>query len=415
VDYSGLNDAQLRLAKEFKDIIRIPHANGEWHQIAEAFPEIKDSAGKIDKEVAKLRASRWPEPKIRALYDMGGRPSPVYLLRRGDAKALGQRVYPDVPQLFSTTLEPLQIYSPRPNETSGNRLAFARWLTQPGHPLTSRVMVNRIWLNHFGHGLVTTPANFGHTGSEPSHPELLDWLSTEFVRNKWSLKSLHRLMMTSSTYRQSSRVSTRAKEMDPKNTFLSRMYLRRMDAEMLHDSVLSVTERLDPTSFGRPAPVTKQKTGEIVPDGSSNGWRRAIYTLKKRRDPVTILEVFDAPQLSPNCTKRSNSTVAPQALHLMNGSALLQHARFLAGRLSEQHPDDVPGQVKSAYEQVLTRTATAHEIDQAKVDLARLTTHWTTHLTAIKHDAPRPMAARWMAMGSFVHALLNSPEFIYID
>ena len=415
VDYSGLDEAQLRLAKKFKDIIRIPHSNGEWHQIAEAFPEIKESAGKINKELTKLRASRWPEPKIRALYDMGGQPSPVYLLRRGDAKALGERVYPDVPQLFKTTLEPLQVYSPRPDETSGNRLAFARWLTQPGHPLTSRVMVNRIWLNHFGHGLVMTPANFGHTGATPSHPELLDWLSTEFVRNKWSLKSLHRLIMTSSVYRQSSRISAQAKRLDPKNTLLSRMNLRRMNAEMLHDSVLSVTERLDPTSFGRPVTVTKKKTGEIVPDGSSNGWRRAIYTLKKRRDPVTMLEIFDAPQLSPNCTERTDSTVAPQALHLMNGSALLQHARFLAGRLVEQHPNDVPGQVQSAYEQVLTRAATAQEVDQAKVDLAELTTHWKTHLTTVKYDGPRPVAARWMAMGSFVHALLNSPEFIYID
>ena len=99
----------------------------------------------------------------------------------------------------------------------------------------------------------------------------------------------------------------------------------------------------------------------------------------------------------------------------MNGSALLQHARFLAGRLVEQHPNDVPGQVQSAYEQVLTRAATAQEVDQAKVDLTELTTHWKTHLTTVKYDGPRPVAARWMAMGSFVHALLNSPEFIYID
>ena len=406
---------QKYLAQKFKSVLQIPNADGEWHQIAEAFPEIKEEAGKINREIMALKVKRWPEPKIRALYDMGGDPSPVYLLRRGDAKAIGDRVYPSAPAVFSAALEPLEIRSPRPGKTSGNRLSFARWLTQPNHPLTARVMVNRVWLHHFGRGLVATPANFGRTGSPPSHPELLDWLAAEFVENQWSIKYLHRRMMTSAAYRQTSLVSEKARTADPKNILLSRMPLRRMDAEVLHDSILRVTERADLTSFGRPVAVTKKDNGEIVPDPGENGWRRAIYVLKKRRAPVTMLEVFDAPQLSPNCTERAESTVAPQALHMMNGSAIWQHARFLAGRLIERRPGDSAKQIDALYEQVLARPATQKENELARRDLAQLASHWESHLETNRHSGPRPAAARWMALGSVVHALLNSPEFVYID
>ncbi len=406
---------QKYLAKKFRSLLQIPNANGEWHQIAEAFPEIKEEAGKINTEIMALKAKMWPEPKVRGLYDMGGDPSPVYLLRRGDAKAIGDRVYPGAPTAFPASLEPFEIRSPRPGKTSGNRLAFARWLTQPNHPLTARVMVNRVWLNHFGRGLVSTPANFGQTGSRPSHPELLDWLATEFVRNKWSIKSLHRLMMTSSAYRQTSLVSEQARSGDPKNILLSRMPLRRMDAEVLHDSILRVTERVDLTPFGRPISVTKKDNGDIVPDAGKQGWRRAIYVLKKRRTPVTMLEVFDAPQLSPNCTERVESNVAPQALHLMNGGAILDHARYLAGRLIEQYPGNPTEQLDRLYEQVLARPATEQENAHARDDLVELTKHWKTHLEDTRYNGPRPPAAQWMALGSVVHALLNSPEFVYID
>ncbi len=406
---------QKYLAKKFKSLLQIPNADGEWHQIAEAFPEIKEEAGKINTELMALKVKMWPEPKVRGLYDMGGDPSPVYLLRRGDAKAIGDRVYPGVPTAFPTSLEPFEVRSPRPGKTSGNRLAFARWLTQPDHPLTARVMVNRVWLNHFGRGIVATPANFGHTGSPPSHPELLDWLATEFVRNKWSIKSLHRLMMTSSAYRQVSIVNEQARAADPKNILLSRMPLRRMDAEVLHDSILRATERVDLTSFGRPVSVTKRDTGDIVPDSGKDGWRRAIYVLKKRRSPVTMLEVFDAPQLSPNCTERAESTVAPQALHMMNGDALLQHARFLAGRLIERHPGDASKQIDALHEQILSRPATEQENAHARDDLVELASHWETHLQDTRYNGPRPAAAQWMALGSVAHALLNSPEFVYID
>ncbi len=406
--------AQNTLAVEHEELLKIPNADGEWHQIAEAFPELKDTAGVINTRIKDLKSVLIPEPKIRAAYDMGGAPSRTYLLQRGDAQAIGQRVKPGVPRMLAAKVAK---YEPRPPRegTSGNRLEFARWLTQPGHPLTSRVMVNRIWLNHFGRGIVSTPSNFGLTGAVPTHPELLDWLATEFVSKGWSIKAMHRLIMTSGAYRQSSEVDQEAADADPDNTLLSRMPLRRMDAEVLHDSILRVTGRLDSERFGRPVKVTKKENGEIVPDATEAGWRRAVYVLRKRRLPVTLLEVFDAPKPAPNCTERRESNVAPQALQMMNGEAALEHARYLAGRLIDEHSGKSETQVAAAYERILSRPATDREVRLASADLAALNAHWLGHLDETRYVGPRQAAARWMALGSLTHALLNSAEFLYID
>ena len=405
---------QNALAKEHEALLKIPDADGEWHQIAEAFPELKDTAGAINTRIKGLKAELIPVPKIRAVYDMGGEPSRTYVLQRGDAQAIGQRVLPGVPRMLAARTAPFEASPPR-DGTSGNRLAFARWLTQPDHPLTARVMVNRIWLGHFGRGIVPTPSNFGLTGAPPSHPELLDWLSTEFVREGWSIKAMHRLMMNSAAYRQTSTVDPRAARADPQNTLLSRMPLRRMEAEVLHDSVLRVTGRLDPERYGRPVKVTKRENGEIVPEATEAGWRRAVYLLKKRRMPVTILEVFDAPKPAPNCTERRESTVAPQALQMMNGDASREHARYLAARLIDEHPGERETQIREAYLRVLSRPATPEEVRLASADLAALGEHWRGHLDASRYVGPRGEAAGWMALGSLTHALLNSGEFAYID
>ncbi len=405
---------QRMLAKAHEDLLKIPDADGEWHQIAEAFPELKETAGPVNTRIKELKAELVPEPRIRAVFDMGGEPSATYLLQRGDAQSIGQRVGPGVPRMLSSGLDPYRPEPPREG-TSGNRLALARWLSRPGHPLTSRVIVNRIWLSHFGRGIVATPSNFGLTGAAPTHPELLDWLATELVRQDWSLKAMHRLIMTSAVYRQSSKVGPLAGRLDPDNALLSRMPLRRMDAEVLYDSVLRVTGRLDPERFGRAVKVTKRDNGEIVPDAIGDGWRRAVYLLKKRRMPVTLLEVFDAPKPAPNCTERRESNVAPQALQMMNSSAVLEHARYLAGRLTDEHPDESGAQIAAAYERVLSRPPTEAEARLAQDDLSALEGHWLAHLAGERYAGPRRAAARWMALGSLTHALLNSADFLYID
>ena len=195
------SDVQKYVAEKFQDVLKITVAD-LTKRFDEFSAEIKKTQQAINEKKSKLR----PKPQIRALYDMGGEPSAAYLMLRGDAQTPGERVEPGVPSVLRVGLAPYTVVPPKANsESSGRRLALARWLIQPNHPLTARVMVNRIWMHHFGRGLVASAANFGRTGTPPSHPELLDWLATEFVRSGWSMKAMHRLIMNSNAYRQSSR------------------------------------------------------------------------------------------------------------------------------------------------------------------------------------------------------------------
>jgi hypothetical protein len=193
------------------------------------------------------------------------------------------------------------------------------------------------------------------------------------------------------------------------------MPLRRLDAEALYDSILRATGRLDPTPFGEPDPVEVLASGEIVVKSAKKGRRRAIYILRRRKTPVTLLDVFDLPQLNPNCTLRGLSTVATQALQIRNGETVRGHARFLAGRLMDQHPRNAGEQIDQLYLRILTRLPTTQERAQAFEALKKLIRQWRNHLEAEDQDAPRGAAAEWSALGSLAHALLSSAEFLYVD
>ena len=187
-------------------------------------------------KVKALRARLLPEPRVQALWDRG-QPSPTYLYRRGDPQSPGRLVGPGVPSVLTDGKTPFEVKPPWPDaKKTGRRLAFAKWLTQPEHPLTARVLVNRLWKQHFGRGIVTTLGNFGKAGAPPSHPELLDWLAVEFVKNGWSIKKMHKLMMMSAAYRQSS--ATRSAELrirSEEEALFARMPLTRLDAEALRE------------------------------------------------------------------------------------------------------------------------------------------------------------------------------------
>lgn len=388
-------------------------------KLLEAQPKEEEKAkpevDRLTKAIAEQKAKLKPKPEIRALYDMGGEPSPVFLLKRGEAQQLGERLDPQVPAVLHQA--GLQAYKPEaPYEgTSGRRLAFARWLTQPHHPLTARVMVNRLWKHHFGRGIVETVSNFGRTGALPSHPELLDWLATEFVQQGWSLKKMHKLMMTSAAYRQASTASAAAQAADPENRLLSRMPLRRMDAEQLHDSMLLAVGRLSRERFGPAVPVETRPGGEVVEKASKDQWRRAIYLLQRRTTPVTMLEAFDLPPMSPNCSERPHSTVSTQALEMRNSPVVTEHARYLAGRLLDTYGNDTARMVEEAYLRMLSRKPSAEETVRAVKAIDRLEREWRTHLEEQKATAPHAVTARWQAVGDFVHAMLSSAEFIYVD
>lgn len=377
--------------------------------------ELKPQLEEYTKSLAELKKKLKPKPAVRALFDMGSDGSPTYVLRRGNAETIGERVYPGVPAVLRAGLPEYDPEIPAGRtDTTGYRLALARWLTHPEHPLTSRVLVNRVWMHHFGRGIVSTPADFGRTGARPSHPELLDWLATWFVDQDWSLKSLHRLMVTSTAYRQSSRRGLQG-EADPEGHLWSRMSLRRMQAEVLYDSMLRATGRLDPERFGPADAVEKMDDGEVVAKGTKQGWRRAIYTEKRRLTRMTFLDLFDAPQMAPNCTERISSNVAPQALQLMNGFLARKLSRHLAGRLVDAHPGRVEDQIRELYLRVLTRTPTPEETQMTLESLSGLAEKWTHHLESEQDEAPRRTTAHWSALASVSHALLTSAEFSYID
>ena len=402
--------AQKYLAGKFRDTLKISDDD-----LGKRFPELKTQTAGLKEQIENTKKKLKEKPQIRALYEMGGEPSPSYLLRRGEAQSIGEAVEPGVPAVLKTGLAPYKAQAPWP-DSSGRRLALARWLVQPNHPLTARVMVNRIWMHHFGRGLVANPANFGRIGTPPSHPELLDWLATEFVRARWSIKAIHRLIMTSTAYRQSSHFDPDAQSRDPENVMLSRMPMRRMDPEQLYDSIQKVTGQLDETAFGPPMPVEIKPAGEVVGSGSRRkGWRRSIYMLQRRSTPITMLEVFDLPPLSPNCIQRSYSIVPTQELELTNSEVMRDRARYWAGRLIDEFGVNREKQIEQIYLRAFARRPTGEEARLAIRDLEELSRQWYAHLGDEKFDAPRAASGEWAALADFCQAILGSPGFSYID
>jgi cytochrome c553 len=376
-------------------------------------------------EAQKAAGGKAPEPKIQAVWDRG-EPSPTYIYRRGDYLMPGALVGPGVPSVLTDGKTPFEVTPPWPGaKQTGRRLAFARWVTQPDHPLTARVVVNRIWRHHFGTGIVPTLANFGRAGVPPTHPELLDWLARELANpdravggkaagdaQPWSLKHLHRLIMTSATYRQSSTVTAQAKKLDPTNALYSRAPLVRLDAEAIYDSLLLVAGKLDETRGGPADAVRARADGLVTPDGTAKGWRRLVYVQQTRKQPATHAETFDFPQMNPNCIERRDSTVALQALHLMNNGMVEQLAGEFAKRIRRAAGGDRDKQIDMVYLIALSRSPTDEEKALARDALRDLTATWEKQLAASK---PTRDAIELKALTNYCHAILNSAAFLYVD
>ncbi|MGH7136977.1 MAG: DUF1553 domain-containing protein, partial [Pirellulales bacterium] len=339
---------------------------------------------------------------------------PTYIYRRGDPTSLGPLVGPGVPAVLTGGRTPFNPQPPWPGaKQTGRRLAFARWLTEPDHPLTARVAVNRLWKHHFGTGIVKTLGNFGKAGAPPTHPELLDWLARELVRQGWSIKAMHRLMMTSSTYRQASAVTAQHLASDPANALYSRMPMVRLDAESLYDSLLVVAGRLDETPFGNADAVQARPDGLVTPVATAQGWRRLIYVQQLRKQVVTHLENFDFPQMSPNCLERRESMVAPQALHLMNNGMVMELAEHFASRVKAEVGSDAAKQVERVYLLALGRPPSDDEKTLCLEGMNQLVAQWDKHQEAA--GAPDSEAARSKALTAFCHAIVNSAGFLYVD
>ena len=281
----------------------------------------------------------------------------------------------------------------------------------------ARVLVNRFWLHHFGQGLVLTPGDFGIKGDRPSHPELLDWLARDFMDEGWTLKRLHRMIVTSTAYRQSSVRRPELDAVDGDNRLLGRMNVRRLEAETMRDAVLAVSGKLVDKPFGPPVPVSPDDVGQIVlaidtrdsagrPSGKvepigDNEFRRSIYVQVRRSMPLGVLEPFDLPRMTPNCEKRAVSTAAPQSLLMMNNPFVIQQAELLASRVREKAGDG-PGSPGEHWPGDRFSAVHPTESDvQAGVEFLTM-----------PGETPEAQSA---ALNHFCHALLSSNGFLYVD
>jgi hypothetical protein len=311
------------------------------------------------------------------------------------------------------------------------RLDFARWLVSPRHPLTSRVTVNRLWGQLFGAGLVRTPADFGAQGEPPTHPQLLDWLATEFMRTGWDVKRFVRLLVTSRTYRQSSDVSPALLEIDPANKLLARAPRLRLDAEVLRDQALALGGLLQPKMGGPPVrPYQPSNIWEPVAFGGSNTkvyvqdhgdalYRRSLYSFWKRTAPAPAMSTFDAPSRENFCVARGRSNTPLQALALMNDVQQFEAARAFAERLLVRTSSE-SGRLTHAFQCATARPPTAQEAALLADTLARHRAHFAQHAEeasrVITNGESKPSAVlppvEFAAWTMVANLLLNLDETI---
>ena len=323
------SDKQKQLLKQH------PSVNISPGVLYQYLPKAAEELKEFDKRAANIRSKKPKEEFLRALVERENHVPVTYLFHRGDHRQPKQGIAPAGLTVVSPEGQRRLFAENNPSlKTTGRRLAFARWLTSGQHRLVARVIVNRVWMHHFGQGIVPTPADFGRLGTQPTHPELLDWLSDEFVRRRWSLKELHRLILTSTAWRQSSRSAADQTSLDPGNRFYARRSVTRLEAEAVRDRMLTVSGNLDRTCFGPPLGIKKDDSGQVVVDGEQK--RRSLYIQVRRSQPLGMLQAFDAPVMEVNCERRPVSTVATQSLILMNGAFTWKQARSLAERAAAE-------------------------------------------------------------------------------
>ncbi|WP_235963871.1 DUF1553 domain-containing protein [Tautonia rosea] len=336
-------------------------------------------------------------------------PRTTHFLTAGDFTRPGDPVEPDVPSV----LPPLT----RSSDTRANRLDLARWLVDPDHPLTARVAVNRLWQAYFGRGIVETDEDFGTQGTLPSHPDLLDWLAVEFVEQGWSLKTMHRLILTSSTYRQSSRLRPDLIDRDPTNRRLARQSRLRLDAELIRDSALVasglLTETVGGPSVFPPQPDGVMSLGQMrrewVTDTGPNRFRRGLYTFFWRATPHPLLVGFDAPDATFACTRRTRSNTPLQALMLLNDQAFYEFAQALADRLLAEGPLDDTKRLDLAFRLCLARSPDPVELDRLN---AFLSEQRSLNSGSGDDDHSKTDHSERAAWTAIARVLLNLDEFI---
>lgn len=314
----------------------------------------------------------------------------VYRLNRGEVNQPKEKVDPGV----LTSFGPAKPISPNAPE-SERRQALADWIANPANPLTARVIVNRIWQHHFGSGIVDTPSDFGKNGATPTHPELLDFLATELIEHNWSLKHIHRLIVTSATYRQQSKATPAGMAVDAQSRLLWRYPPQRLEAEIIRDSILSVSGKLDTTMGGPGFDLFQPNTNYVkvyTPKNEfgADTYRRMVYQMKPRMQLDDTFGAFDCPDAGQIAPKRSSSTTPLQALNLLNSPFLLQQSEFFAVRLNRETGDNRTKQIDRAFQLTFGRSPTTEETQAAEKLIAQ------------------------HGLNSFCRAMLNANEFVFV-
>ncbi len=421
---------QKAMAKGLQNSLRIT-----WEDVAAAVaknPKDHAERERIKREIHAIEVTL-PRPPAHAmaLVDESKDAPESFVLKRGDVKVKGKRVAPRPPGIVLVSQPKEAFAGIKPGEkTPRRRAALAAWLTRADNPLTSRVIVNRLWMHHFGRGIVATPSDFGVRGESPTHAELLDWLAAELVAQGWRLKPIHRLMVTSAAYRQGTQANPRQMAEDPENTLLWKIPRRRLDAEGLRDAMLAVTGELNPRMGGPGVLVPIEKEvedlifteAEVVdlwpetPDRTEHA-RRSLYLFRKRNVRYPLFDAFDAPDTQSACPVRQVSTHPLQALVTLNSDFAIARAKALAGRVYRESPEPT-GRVELAYRLVLAREPSTGERRQA----AEFLTGQSRMLRESgRKDLARPSfippgtdpaeAAAWV---DFALAMLNRNEFVYV-
>ncbi|MBT6155596.1 MAG: DUF1553 domain-containing protein [Planctomycetaceae bacterium] len=404
-----------------------PAAAAELDRDKQAAAKLRASKAAVDlkrfsDKATKIRGAKPEEGFVRALTETAGKVPDTFLFHRGDHEQPKEQLQP----ADLSILNPGQIpENDTALPTTGRRLAWAKQLTNGRHPLVARVIVNRLWLGHFGRGLVDSPGDFGFLGERPTHPKLLDWLADEFVRSGWKVKRIHRLIMSSAVYQQSAAGHPASTVADPDNRLYTRFPIQRLEAEVIRDAVLSVSGKLNLKLYGKPVPVMEDEVGQIILgienlDGERkptkpiplNGeeFRRGLYVQVRRSRTLSIFEAFDAPNMSPNCERRNSSNVATQSLMLMNSDFAVEYSQHFAQRLIDKAGPKTADQIKLAWKLAFSTEPAAADIAAGEqfVELQR---------TTIREQSPKANDAtiQQRAMATFCQVLLSSNRFLYVD
>ncbi len=362
---------------------------------------IKAEIDGLKKRKQELLAAR---PVFETAYGVAdAKPVNVHLHRRGDPDNLGA----EIPRGFPQVLGGQQL--PRDYAASG-RLELAKWLTDPKNPLTARVMVNRIWQHHFGRGIVSTPSDFGKRGAPPTHPELLDYLALRFIESGWSVKAMHRAILLSETYRQSSRGGEKYAEIDPSSELLWKFSRRRLDAEEIRDSLLFISGELD-LAEGGPHPFSHESTWGYTQHlpftAVYDTKKRSVYMMVQRFQRHPYLSLFDGADPNATTAERTRMTTPLQALYMMNSGLVHEQSRHLAQRLLDDG-GQTRAWVTQAYWRILSRPPSAAEMEESLV-------HLENYSRKFQARAVSPQKIEQEALASLARALFSSNEFIYMD